>query len=429
MRTLIVGLGKSGRGAALLLLSKGEGAVGYDDQISSLQEDREIAELTHQGLSLCAANELGKLSHYDRMVVSPGIPPSHPLIQEAKRNHLPIIGELQLGLEHLQGKVLGVTGSNGKTTVTLLAASILREKKIKAEALGNVGKSLTGYLAHNPSPEISVVELSSFQLELLQGKFFDAACVINITPDHMDRYRDMLSYAQTKLHLQDCVKEDGKFFLPFSLYSEYASFFREEKPIFFDEEKEEKLFLRLKKNSPFNEKTNLLSAFHLLSHVGVSEEEFATGYERFQKPPHRMEFVAEINGVSFYNDSKATNVESVLYAVGAIEKPILLIAGGYDKGLEYHAWQKAFRGKVKEVILIGACREKIAQALREIPVRRKESLQEAVFEAYRLAKRGDAILLSPGCSSYDMFENYEHRGKVFKETVSCLKKEERVHES
>jgi UDP-N-acetylmuramoylalanine--D-glutamate ligase len=429
MKNLIVGLGKSGRGAALLLLTKKEEVFGYDDRLDSLRKEEEIRQLEKEGLQLCSPDSLGRLSTYDRLVISPGVSLSHPLIQEAKKKGLLIIGELQLGLEHVLGKCLAVTGSNGKTTVTLLTASVLKEKGMKAEALGNVGVCLSGYLAKNPSPEICVVEISSFQLEILQGQFFDAACLINITPDHMDRYPDMQHYAKAKLRLQECLKEGGKLYLPLPLFQEYAPFLQKEKISCFDEREEDGLFQRLKGRSPFNERSNLLSSYHLASHVGSSEKEFAFAYEKFQKPAHRMEFVAEINGISFYNDSKATNVESVLYAVQAIEKPILLIAGGYDKGLEYHAWKSAFRGRVKEVALIGDCREKIARALQGISVKKMESLQEAVEQSYRLAKKGDAVLLSPGCSSYDMFKNYEHRGDEFKRIVHCLEREEKFHES
>ncbi len=426
MKNLIVGLGKSGKGAALLLLAKKEEVFGYDDHPGSLKEDLDLLQMQKEGLHLCEASSLGRLSLYDRIVLSPGVPLSHPLVQEAKKKGVSIIGELQLGLEHVMGTCLAVSGSNGKTTVTLLTASVLKEKGLQAEALGNVGRSLSGYLAKNPLPDFCVVEVSSFQLEMLQGKFFDAACLINITPDHMDRYPHMELYAKAKLRLQQCLKEEGRLYLPEALFQEYASFLKREKTISFDEKKEEALFQRLKGNSPFNERENVLSSYHLCSHVGVTEKEFAFAYEKFQKPPHRMEFVAEINGISFYNDSKATNVESVLYAVQAIEKPILLIAGGYDKGLEYHGWKMAFQDRVKEVILIGDCKEKIAKALNGQRVRKVALFQEAVDLAYRLAKRGDAVLLSPGCSSYDMFKNYEHRGDEFKRIVHRLEKEEKI---
>jgi UDP-N-acetylmuramoylalanine--D-glutamate ligase len=426
MKQLIIGLGKSGRGAADLLLKEGHEVFGVDDHLSSLKENLEILQLQQKGLHLCCNSSNESVSGYDRIILSPGVPYSHPIVVEAKNKGIPLIGELQLGLEHVKGKCLGITGSNGKTTVTLLTTEVLKGNGLQAEALGNVGTSLSGYLATHSCPDYCVVEVSSFQLESLQGKFFDAACLINITPDHLDRYPHLEAYAKAKIRIQECLKEKGVLYLPSSLYQDYASFFKKESLFCFDENAEEALFQRLRGSSKWREKINVLSSFHLSSFVGICEKEFAKVYEKFQKPPHRMEFVAEINGVSFYNDSKATNVESVLYAIQAIEKPILLLAGGYDKGLEYGAWKEAFLGKVKEVVLIGNSADKIALALKGYSVRKKPSLQEAIQEAFHLAKEGDAVLLSPGCSSYDMFKNYEHRGDEFKRIVRSLQREERV---
>jgi UDP-N-acetylmuramoylalanine--D-glutamate ligase len=426
MKYLILGFGKSGRGAALFLLKRGAEVFVFDDKLDSLRKDPAVIALEKRGAHFCNSSSVGSIAQYEKLVVSPGFVPSHFLLQEAQKNGLPIIGELELGLEAIQGKCLAITGSNGKTTTTLLCAHILKKNGWHAEALGNVGVSLTSYLAENPCPEVCVVEVSSFQLERMQGQFFDAACLINITPDHMDRYASLELYAAAKIHLQDCLKKNAKLYLPTSVQQKYATLLKAEKISAYDEEKEDNLFRALKGKSKLNEKSNLLAAYHLCATLGITEEKFSQAYEEFQKPPHRMEFVAEINGVSFYNDSKATNVESVLYAINAIESKIILIAGGYDKGLDYHEWKSAFQGKVKTTILIGDCQDKIAEALKGLSLQKVESFRKAIYEAYRRASKGDVVLLSPGCSSYDMFKNYEHRGSSFKAIVHDLQREETV---
>ena len=363
MKALVLGLGRSGKSAQSFLEKKGYVVVGVDDKSAPMQID--------------------DLSGFDLFVPSPGIPRTHPLYRRAVETGIPIKGEVQLALEECKVPCIGVTGTNGKTTVVKMIEHCLQG----ARAVGNVGIPLTSC----EQKGIWVVELSSFQLETLDAKVFDVGIVLNIAEDHLDRYVSFREYALAKAHLENCIKETGDLFVHESV--------------------DEGLF-----SKPFQSFAgdNEMAAQLACAHFGMANFD---AFASFEKPPHRLEFVAQIDDVAYYNDSKATNVAAVLNALEKIDSNIVLIAGGLDKGLSFEPLCCA-KNKLTHVIAFGQAREKIADALQSLcGVHKVETLQEAVEKAVLYAKKADVVLFSPGCASFDAFKNYEERGEVFKSLV------------
>lgn len=415
-KAVIIGMGKSGKAAALFLQRRGYETIGVDS--SSLSEYPKNADF--KGI--------------DVVVVSPGVAPTDPAYAEARAKGLNIIGEAELGLRELRQPCIGITGSNGKTTVTLLIEHVLRESGKKARAIGNVGTPFTEY-ALNPDPEeIIVAELSSYQLETLQAKAFDTGIVLNITPNHLDRYPSFKDYGQAKLQLQQCLKEKAPFYIyaniehnftiqaPYQTFGPKGSDFSTDK-IAVQEGETIAYFLPIRYRScGIHESENALAAWLLCRHFGVTKEAFLRALESFQKPAHRIEFVTEIDKIAFYDDSKSTSVDATLKAVASMAGDVILIVGGMDKGGSYAPWKENFPGKVRKVIALGQAAPKIAQELSGVfVVDIVSSLEEAVDNAAAYAQEGDNVLLSPGCSSLDMFRDYAHRGDEFKQFVYKLR--------
>jgi UDP-N-acetylmuramoylalanine--D-glutamate ligase len=305
----------------------------------------------------------------DIVVISPGYPLSHPVAVEGRCQGAEIIGEMELGMRYVQNRCLAITGTNGKTTATMLTTHVLNETGTKARAVGNIGIPLCAYLM-NPDPEeVLVVEVSSFQIETMKTPIFAAGGITNITPDHLDRYASYEEYIAVKHRLRHFVK------------------------------------------GPFYEGDDL--AFRL---SGLSQGDFVEASKNFVRPPHRIEYIKTVDGISFYNDSKGTNVDAVCYAIKALSQPIILIAGGRDKGASYDVWNPLFENKVKRVLAIGEAALKIKEEL-NIEVELVGTLERALEKSLEYARAGDAVLLSPGCSSYDQFEKYIERGNTFKRLV------------
>lgn len=393
-KVLILGLGISGKAAASLLLAQGKQVIAIDRRANEIRV--EVAPLLAKGLSL-EGEDFVWPTDLALAILSPGIPLTHPLVLRAKQRGIPVIGEIEFALQHLPNRCIGVTGSNGKTTTVLLTTHVLNQAGIRARALGNVGVGLSSYCLEVDPAEILVIELSSFQLELLEARCLEMALVVNILPNHLDRYSSMEEYAKAKMRIGGCVKEGGKLFVPKKVAQEYPS-------------------LLPKKWEIYEE-----AAWTLCRELGVAKETFAKAEKTFQKPPHRIEWAGNVRGVEYYNDSKSSNVEATLFALKKFSGPIVLIVGGTDKGSSYLPWVAACQGKVKRVIAYGAAAEKIEKEIgRELPFEKKERLRDAVFLAHQIATASDVVLLSPGCSSYDQFRSFEQRGDVFKQIVREL---------
>ncbi len=410
-RTVIIGLGISGRSAAAFLLKQKKEVVAVDRNWEELSKDTKIHVLMDQGMELFPDTKKIDFSSVEMVVLSPGVSPYHPLLQEAKKSGIEIIGEVELGFRYLTNKAIGITGTNGKTTVTLLVAHILNTAGFSAKAVGNVGVPLTSYVS---GTDILIVELSSFQLETLQQKCLDAAVILNITPDHLDRYPSFNEYAKAKKRIVKALKKGAP------LYTHPFLHMKRGIP-----------YTRVKKMAVLQPlisgcrlpigKENALAAYHLTAQFGVKPKEFMDALFTFSPPPHRIEFVKEINGIFFYNDSKGTNVEAVIHAVKTLQGPIVLIVGGLDKGTSFSPWIQAFKGKVKRIYAIGIAAQKIVKALEsDFDVIVSKNLEAAVKLAYKDAHPKDQVLLSPGCASFDCFRNYEHRGEEFKRFVCQL---------
>lgn len=392
---LIFGFGVSGRAAAEFLLRQARRLFVVDRRADEL--------VVPEGVELFGEEEAIPLDEVELLILSPGIAPDHPLVRRAYEVGIEVVGEAQFALTQLKNCILAISGTNGKTTATLLVEHVLNYAGFKARALGNVGTSLSSYLSEVCPEEILVVELSSFQLETLQERCLSAAALLNITPDHLDRYVSMEAYVQAKLKLQNCLQPEGKLFVSEKVAEEYGAFLREYEIVRGSE--------------------TIALARRLCQHLGVSSEEFDRARACFPRQEHRIEWVGEINGVLYYNDSKATNRDAVIHAVRTLEGPILLLAGGVHKGASYAPWVELFRKKVKRLIAFGSAAPVMERELSSaLPFLRVDNLEEALFVARQEADEGDTVLLSPGCSSYDQFRDYQHRGDEFKRIVWTAKK-------
>lgn len=438
-QVLILGLGVSGRAAAEFLLRRKAHVTGIDQRLVHLESRGQLDELKEQGLKTLDTRASIDPKQFDLAVVSPGIPKTDRLYQAALDAGIEVVGEMELACRFISKKVIAITGTNGKTTTTLLAAHALNANGKKARALGNIGIPLIDEIDgqdENPE-EIFVVEMSSFQLETLRSPVVDAGVILNITPDHLDRYVSMQEYASAKIRLKDCLKKNGKLIVEESCNKAYRALFgarqiwtygyTPECSIYCDGES---VYLHGRKewNLPSQYKgcsshdiENWMAAFAVCNEMGIDGPQFAEAAVTFKKPSHRVEFVRTACGVEYYDDSKGTNLDAVLKAVRSLKKKIILIAGGVDKGAPYTPWIEEFEGKVEKVFAIGQSANKIRSDLcHAIPVEICGSLKEAVEKAAVSALPGQVVLLSPGCASFDQFRDYAHRGEEFKKIVEAL---------
>ena len=433
-KVLVLGMGLSGRSAAEFLLAQGASVYGIDRDAQLLATHPEIQTLKQAGLNVYPEREFQNVELFDLLIISPGVPSNHPLVHMAQQSQIPMMGEIELGCQVAQNPIFGITGTNGKTTVTMLVTHVLNQCNQSAKALGNVGVPLTRELLQTDPQSLLVLELSSYQIETLYHRCLEAALILNITPDHLDRYENMEAYAKAKCEIVRPLKwgrplyieerawsqyghllEKGKLRLygyqeTNFIYTDLAAVFREGKKAF-----ELPFSLQDKKSHDLE---NLLAAYAFCADRGISGTDFLNAWQSFKKPAHRMEFITEHQGVRYYDDSKGTNIDAVIRAVQSLEGPLILIAGGVDKGAAYTPWLEEFKNKVKLICAIGQAAGKIHDHLAsQIPVMILSSLKEAVHQAIRCAEKGDNVLLSPGCASFDMFKDYAHRGKEFQRIV------------
>lgn len=404
-RALIVGMGRSGRPAAELLLQEGWEVIGYDERQVIVPGCRVVQEVEWKGIEL--------------VVVSPGIAPEHPVYAEAVRRGIHLVGEAELALSRLKNRMVGITGTNGKTTLASFLAHVLKVAGKKAVALGNIGEAFSTF-AKDPDPEaIVIAELSSFQIETLESRLFSDVVWLNLTPDHLDRYRDMDEYMEAKKKIRHCLREGGHLILP----EELRAIYPQDDPAICT--LAESSYLQVWKNKQYwrgRERFALTSAFIVATHLGVTSEVFWKGVETFTRPEHRMEEVAEIDGVTFINDSKGTNLAATIHAVESVGTDVVLIAGGVLKESSFAPWETALGTRVKTIVAMGESRSRIEKELgKRYAVVSAQDLRDAVLRARECANAGDTVLLSPGCASFDCFANFEKRGEAFKSEVRGLK--------
>lgn len=441
-KALVLGLGMSGRSAARFLCLRGAYVHGVDRQLEKLSVYPDMQALKSLGATFQDEAIFPDLSRFDFLILSPGVSPLHPFVQAAQKDHVPIIGEIELGCRFVKNRMIGVTGTNGKTTVTLMINHILNHQGHRSHALGNVGIPFTQELLHIPSEDWIVLELSSYQIETLSRPVLDAALLLNITPDHLDRYPSMEAYAKAKTMIERSLKPQAAFYMEERAWKEYGRLLEKNNPLLYGYEPSSFIYTNLEtvfrggekafdlppplKGKRSHDLENVLAVYAVCADRGVSAEGFLEAWQSFRKPPHRIEFVLEHQGVNYYDDSKGTNLDAVIRAVQALEGPVILIAGGVDKGAPYTPWIEAFRSKVKFICAIGQAAGKIKEQLAAyFLVEVFDSLEEAVKGAERKAEKGDFVLLSPGCASFDMFKDYVHRGEEFQRIVRERKRGEK----
>ena len=442
-KVLVVGLGKSGLAAALFLRRKGAN-VTVSDVRSAEALAKDIPALLEEGIMVEAGGHgLLTFRRQDLIVVSPGVPLDTPELVQVKNFGLPVIGELELAARFLEGKMVAITGSNGKTTTTALLGEILKESGVPTLVCGNIGVPVVGLIDESTPDTWSVIEVSSFQLESTVEFRPNIAVILNITPDHLDRHGSFENYTRAKERifakqdLTDCLvlnADNAPAAAAASRASAKVYWFSVEHAVDQGAWLENGFVVyRGAKNAAVEQVMplagiplkgahnveNVLAAVVAARLAGVPAEITRRAIEKFQAVEHRLEYVATVNGVEFYNDSKATNVDATAKAIAAFSSGVHLILGGKDKGSDYTLLTPLLRERVNAVYTIGSAAAKIESQLRGVvSLHSCETLEKAVSAAVSAARPGHVILLAPACSSYDQFENYEHRGRVFKELVS-----------
>lgn len=442
-KVLVVGLGKSGLAAALFLRRQG-GHVTVSDVRSAEALAKDIPALLDEGIMVeTGGHGLLTFRRQDLIVVSPGVPLNTPELAQVRSFGLPVIGELELAARFLKGSILAITGSNGKTTTTALVGEILQKAGMRTLVGGNIGVPVVGLIEQSTDDSWSVLEVSSFQLETTQRFHPRIAVILNITPDHLDRHGSFENYALAKERIFAAQDEhDAVVLNADNARAAQAASRSFAKVYFFSIEhsvlrgawvEDGFVVYRSAKDAPV-EKVMPLSAIplkgaHNVENVlaavcasrlaGATIEQIRSAVEEFKAVEHRLEYVATVNGVEFYNDSKATNVDAAAKAIAAFSNPIHLILGGKDKNSDYATLAPLIRSRVRAIYTIGSAAAKIESHLRGVvPILSCETLEHAVRSAASAAHPGEVVLLAPACSSFDQFENYEQRGTVFKELVA-----------
>src|SRR5215216_6433328 len=442
-KVLIIGAARSGIAAAKFLLGHGA-TVALTDQKPIEKWTPEALALKELGVGLLPGEPPSwLLDQLDLVVVSPGVPATIIPIRYAERAGAEVIGEVELAARFLKGRIVAVTGSNGKTTTTSLIGELLRDAGLPVQVGGNIGKALISMVETSREDGWTVAELSSFQRETIKTFHPTIAVVLNVTPNHMDRYETFNDYAAAKHRIfMNQAAEDVAVLnaddptvsswasglrakvLSFSVRKEVGNgvFLRGRELIFRGSEGEQVLLnVDEMKLRGLHNVENVAAAFAAGIAAGAGIESMNATAKRFDPVEHRLEFVAEIQGVKFYDDSKATSVDATLKALEAFaQEPgkVVLILGGRGKKAPYAPLEPLVRTKVRKLVLIGEDAETIATELgTSAPFERASDMKDAVARSYAAAERGDVVLLAPACASFDMFDSFEHRGKVFKEDV------------
>jgi UDP-N-acetylmuramoylalanine--D-glutamate ligase len=430
----VLGAGLSGAAAALLLKSEGAKVTVLDSADEKKLLRSTIDNLRGQGIEVISGSDADRDSNkYDLIVTSPGIDPASALGRNFWSRKIEMIGELELGWRSCNTPVIAVTGTNGKTTTTEMLAEMLNQCGQKTIACGNIGKPLSEVAREKIKYDVLTVEVSSFQLETIREFHPSIALWLNFAPDHLDRYRSVAEYRAAKLRLfenqtgDDVAIINANEQLPelrarkitFSAYTNRADFRLSEGAILF--ENQPVLRMNQTKLRGSHNIENLMATLAAGHARGLSFEQMVPPLNAYEPQPHRCEFVRQIGGVDYINDSKATNLDAVEKALQAQTKPVVLIAGGKDKGFNYQPLRALVKEKVRATILIGEMAKQIARDWDGIiKIDMAASLADAVERAHATAKSGEVVLFSPGTSSFDMFKSYADRGDQFRALVQAL---------
>ena len=447
-RVLVAGSGKSGLAAAKLILDRGGEVLLYDGNAGL--DEKKLKSQFPEGAKVSFI--LGEIKRSDLLgvelcIISPGIPMDSPFVAVVDEAKIPILGEVELAYQCGAGRLAAITGTNGKTTTTALTGEILKARYEEVFVVGNIGEPYTAKVGEMTDDSITVAEISSFQLETIMDFHPQVSAILNITPDHLNRHKTMENYIRIKeaitlnqteedavvLNYDDPIlrefgeQEDLKpkvIWFSSRQHLEDGFCMKGDMIIYCEKGKEQELLdvhsMQLLGRHNYE---NVMAAAAIAHRLGVSLEQIAKVVKDFKPVEHRIEFVRERCGVRYYNDSKGTNPDAAIQALRAMPGPTILIAGGYDKDSTYDEWVKEFEGKVRYLILIGQTRDKIAACAKKhgfTEIMYAEDLQEAVQVSAVYADSGDYVLLSPACASWDMFPNYEERGRIFKKCVMEL---------
>ncbi len=461
-KVLVFGSGISGEAAAVLLLQEGAEVVLYDGNDKLNEEEivrrigEQVSQAAEEGAGACLAEAAGRLRavlgafpealihEISLTVISPGVPTDLPAVEQMREAGIPIWGEIELAYALGKGDVLAITGTNGKTTTTALLGQIMANWKESTFVVGNIGNPYTSIVPETREDSVIVAEMSSFQLETVHTFRPRVSAILNITPDHLNRHHTMEAYIAAKERIaENQTKEDvcvlnyedevlrgfGEKVSAGVLY--FSSRRKLKRGVYLDGDM---IVCGLDGKIPVcsvselqilgtHNYENAMAATAMAYAYGVPMDIIRETLKEFAGVEHRIEFVAEKNGVAYYNDSKGTNPDAAIRGIQAMNRPTVLIGGGYDKESSYDDWIQAFDGKVKKLVLIGATREKIAQTAEKLGFTNTvmaDTFEEAFEKCVEYARPGDAVLLSPACASWGMFKNYEERGDKFKELVKQL---------
>ena len=449
-KVLVVGTGKSGIAATQLLLRTGKMPVLFDSN-AELDKDEILGKLSLSGDEKKQVEiVLGDLTEEEKkelsgVVLSPGVPTDTEFVNDLRNRGLLISGEIELAFEQEKGAVLAITGTNGKTTTTTLLGEIMKATGKKTFVVGNIGNPYTLEAEKTDADSVTVAEISSFQLETIHTFRPRVSSILNITPDHLNRHHTMENYVKAK---QDITKNQTKEdYCVLNAEDPYTDAFLEQCPatvILFSSQREladgyfyadECIYKAVqgKKQKLMNihemrllgmhNVENVMAAIAMADAYGADMEVILNVVRDFKAVEHRIEYVKTVRGVDYYNDSKGTNPDAAIKGIQAMNRPTILIGGGYDKQSDFHEWIQSFDGKVRYLVLIGATKEQIQKEAAECGFHDcilKDTFEEALDTCVELARPGDAVLLSPACASWGMFPNYEVRGEEFKKYVNAL---------
>ena len=448
-RVLVVGLARTGVATALFCVERGARVTASEENPEAKVAEA-AAKLRAAGVTL----ELGghtqqTFAQQDLIIPSPGVPYHHPMLAAARAQGIPIWSEVELAWRALRGKLIGITGSNGKTTTTALTGHLCEVAGVPTIVAGNIGTPLISRADTSSEATITVAELSSFQLENIAAFRPEVGVILNLTPDHLDRHASFEEYGRAKarmfenqtvgdaailnaddLELRAYIPKTPQVYFFSRLHAvEQGAYLRGEEIVFRRGGKEIILLRRgdIGLRGDHNVE-NVLAAACAAYLAGVEPHELAEGVRTFAGVEHRLEFVAEINGVRFFNDSKATNVDATLKAIDAFPGRLLIVLGGKDKGSDYTLLAQPLARRGSIALLIGSASDKIESQLHgAVETIRAETIDRAIRIAFERAQTGDTVLLAPACASFDQFQNYEHRGRVFKQLVRDLEREALNH--
>ena len=432
MKIVVLGAGESGVGAALLAQKKGfEVFVSDCGEIrADFKSELEKAKIPYEEVQ----HTESKIFDASEIIKSPGIPDKVVLIKELKKRGIPVISEIEFAARYTNATIIGITGSNGKTTTTKLIFHLLKTAGLNVAVGGNIGTSFARLLA-NGNHDYYVLELSSFQLDGIQNFRPDISVLLNITPDHLDRYDYKIeNYIYSKFRIIENQKDKDLFI--YNGFDDNIKTYLQDKQLIIKEIPVKEVFYKKNKLtvavSEFDTTKcslkgqhnmfNATCAIHAVQAIGVGEKFIQQGLDTFINAPHRLEYIATVDGVDFINDSKATNVDAVFYALSAMEKPVIWVVGGVDKGNDYKAIESLVLEKVKAIVCLGIDNKPIIEAfLGKVEIMEEtQSCRDAIKISQQYAHVGDVVLLSPACASFDLFKNYIDRGDQFKAAVQKL---------